>query len=156
MAVRRISIAGGAIVVSLVVAAVAFASTTVYSGSFASSGSLSFKLSQRHGEVRLFSLAFKKFPLKCQGGPNTETAALKPSYRPLQTNYPKLRVLAIVTLPHHQKPLSTLLLTGMMHHEGKTASGKMRVHGRKVPTDNPAQSSDRCDSGKVHWSATSG
>ena len=157
MALRRTSIAGAAILVSLLVAAVAFASTTSYSGSFASSGTLSFKLGHRHGVVRLFSLAFNKFPLDCKGGANSETAALKASYRPVQTDYPKLHVDAVVTLPNHDKPLSTLNLTGTVKNGGKSASGKMRIHGRKVPTDHPGNgSSDRCDSGRVSWFARSG
>jgi hypothetical protein len=154
---RRISIVGAAALVSLLLASIAFARTTTYSGSFGGSGKLSFKLSSKQGQWRLFSLAFTKFPLDCDGGRNTETAALKPSYRPVQPDYPNLRVYAVFTLPNHDKPLSTLVLTGSMDGDGQSASGKMRIHGRKVPTDHPGNgSADRCDSGKVHWTASTG
>ncbi len=134
---RRISIAGATALTSLLLASTAFASTTAYSGSFAGTGKLSFKISEKRHVWRLFSLAFEKFPLDCAGGHNTETAALKPSYRPVQADYPKLRVDAVFTLRHHRKPLSTLVLKGTVDDSGKSASGTMRIHGRKVPSRPP-------------------
>lgn len=152
---RRTLIAAATALAALGLASLALASTTSFNGSFESSGSLSFKVKKTHGTVRLFSLAFQKFPLDCKDGPNTETAALRSSYRPVQENYPRLRVYAVVTLPHHDKPLSTLVLTGSVSDDGKSASGKMRIHGRKVPVDDPPGGSGRCDSGRIHWTATS-
>ncbi len=153
---RWISIAGATALASLLLASTAFAKTTAYDGSFAGRGKLSFKISEKRHVWRLFSLAFERFPLGCAGGHNTETAALKPSYRPVQADYPMLRVDAVFTLPHHDKPLSTLVLKGTMADGDKSASGTMRIHGRKVPTDQPGNgSSDRCNSGKVRWTATS-
>ncbi len=154
---RRISIAGATALASLLLASTAFASTSTYDGSFGGTGTLSFKISEKRHVWRLFSLAFKKFPLDCAGGHNTETAALRPSYRPVQPEYPMLRVDAVFTLPHHRKPLSTLVLKGTVDDSGELASGTMRIHGRKVPTDHPGGgSSSRCNSGKVHWTATGG
>lgn len=141
---------------TLVFAAIAFASTTSYSGKFATKGTLSFKLVQdANGAVRLSSLAFVKFPLSCDGGAKTETAKLDSSFKPLQPDFPNLYVIAAYTKPNHTKPLSTLVLRGKVGSEGASATGTMRIHGRKVPTDPPGSGgSDRCDSGKVHWSAT--
>jgi hypothetical protein len=156
--VRRISILVAMVVMvaSMALSGPALASTTSYSGTFSSSGKLSFKLLRnRTSAVRLSSLTFDKFPLTCDGGPNTETAMLDPSYKPLQPRFPDLYFLAIYTKPHYAHPLSRLVLTGHVHKTGDEATGLMRVRGRDVPTDNPGNgSSDHCDSGFVRWSAT--
>jgi hypothetical protein len=155
--VRRISILVAMVVVaSLTLTGPALASTTSYSGTFSSSGKLSFKLLRnRTSAVRLSSLTFDKFPLSCDGGPNTETAMLDPTYKPLQPRFPELYFLAIYTKPHYAHPLSRLVLTGQVHKTGVKATGVMRIRGRKVPTDDPGNgSSDHCDSGFVRWSAT--
>jgi hypothetical protein len=156
--VRRISIlvAMVAMVVSMALTGPALASTTNYSGTFSSSGKLSFKLLRnRTSAVRLSSLTFDKFPLTCDGGPNTETAMLDPTYKPIQPRFPELYFLAVYTKPHYAHPLSRLVLTGHVHKTGDKATGVMRIRGRKVPTDDPGNgSSDHCDSGFVRWSAT--
>jgi hypothetical protein len=154
--VRRISILVAAAAASLALATPAGATTTSYSGTFAPSGTLSFKLLRAQtGAVRLSSLSFEKFPLTCDNGPNTETAALAETFKPLQALFPQLDVVATYTKPHHPRPLSTLVLTGRIQKAGASATGTMRIHGRRVPTDHPGNgSSDRCDSGFVRWSAT--
>jgi hypothetical protein len=156
--VRRISILVAMVVMvaSLTLTGPALASTTSYSGTFSSSGKLSFKLLRnRTSAVRLSSLRFAKFPLSCDAGPNTETAMLDPNYEPLQPRFPELYFLAVYTKPHYPHPLSRLVLAGRVHQSGSVATGTMRIRGRKVPTDEPGNgSSDRCDSGFVRWSAT--
>jgi hypothetical protein len=143
-------------VASMALTGPALASTTNYSGTFSSSGKLGFKLLRnRTSAVRLSSLTFDKFPLTCDGGPNTETAMLDPTYKPLQPRFPELYFLAVYTKPHYAHPLSRLVLTGQVHQAGDKATGVMRIRGRKVPTDDPGNgSSDHCDSGFVRWSAT--
>ena len=154
---RRISMVVAVFVGALALATPAGASTTRYTGTFATSGTLSFKLVQdSRGRVRMAALSFVKFPLACEDGANTETSGFSTDYRPLQPYFPTLSVLAIVKKPNALRPLSTLSLDGTVTDEGSAASGTMRIHGRKVATDDPgAGSTDRCDSGKVRWTATS-
>ena len=157
--VRRISIMAAVVAAgALALSAPASASTTKYTGTFVTSGTLTFKLIQdSRGRVRMADLSFVKFPLSCEDGTNTETSGFSSDYRPRQPYFPTLSVWAMVTKPGATRPLSTLTLGGTVTDEGASARGTMRIHGRKVATDDPGGgSTDRCDSGKVHWSASSG
>jgi hypothetical protein len=157
---KRISsliVVAAAVVACLALPGPAVASSTHWSGAFQKqSGTLSFKLLRdRTGVVRLAALSFEKFPLECDGGPNTETAMLDPKYKPVQPRFPDLYFLAVYTKPHYAHPSSRLVLTGEVHKGGTRATGVMRIRGREVPTDDPGDgSSDHCDSGFVRWRAT--
>jgi hypothetical protein len=135
-----------ALAVALVLPAVAGAGQdkTRYLGSFESSGTLQFVVKKTDRGKKVFNFRWTDFPLDCKGGEDTSSNGLTFGVRVRNGRFETQAV------DNPDNPGSRLFLEGRL--EGVSASGTMRLRGKRVPVDGPGRK--ECDSGTVDWSAS--
>jgi hypothetical protein len=140
---KKHGIAVLAVAVALLAPASAGAAGKKFQGAFANGGTNSFTLKKtKHGK-KVFNFEWVGFSLACDGGPATSSDGLTFSVR---VRNQKFEAVATPGDPKKAK----LTLAGKFTSK-VTAEGTMRIEGSRVPLDGGGR--DRCDSGKVAWTA---
>ena len=143
---RKVVALSGAIALVLFTPAGAGAgqAKTKYAGAFNPSGTLSFVVKPTNNGKKVFRFAWQAFPLDCKGGPETSSNRLNFAVRVKDKRFHAEAV------DDAANPRAFLTLDGKFEGGG-TASGTMRIKGRRVPVDSGGRAN--CDSGKRGWSA---
>ncbi len=132
-----------AVAFALVGATPAGAAGKKYEGAFASGGTNSFTLKKTKNGKKVFNYEWVGFSLSCEGGPRTSSNGLSFSVRVEDREF---EAIASPSTPQKAK----LTIRGKFVGRS-SAEGTMRIEGSRVPVDGGGR--DRCDSGKVAWTA---
>jgi len=141
---RKLLALAGVTAVALVAPATVGAAGKKYQGLFEAGGTNSFTLKKTDNGKKVVNYEWVSFPLSCDGGPATSTNGLSFGVRVRNDKFE-----ATATPSSEEK--SKLTLKGEFVG-ANSAKGTMRIEGSKVPVDGGGR--DRCDSGKVAWTAS--
>jgi len=105
---------------------------------------MSFELKKSRNGKTVVKYTWEDFPLLCDSGPKTSSDFLAFGQKVRRGKFDA------VAVDNQSNPGARLKLEGKLKGP-RNAEGTLRIEGKRVPLDGGGK--DRCDSGKVAWTA---
>jgi hypothetical protein len=131
------------LVLALALAAPAVAGSKKYSGAVSPSGTVSFKITKKHGKKKVGALKFNQLPITCDDGAATANADVGAAGK---LKHKKFGF-------HGSNPSGTASLDAVGKVTGSSASGAVQIQGDVFLSD--GTTGTNCDTGALSWTASS-
>jgi hypothetical protein len=144
---RKLLALAGVTAVALVAPATVGAATKVYEGTVTPGGTVKFKLKTTENGKKVAGFRFSGVPAVCTSGAETVSGRITFADR-VENNRFQFRAVA----GNPQNPQAAAIVKGEISRN--SAEGTIRVHGRKVLVDPPANGQrSECETGTLDWTA---